>query len=599
MLSVRKVTLGFGGAPLLEEASFEIVAGERVCLVGRNGTGKTSLLEILAGRSAPDRGEVQLAPGCSLAYLPQAIPDALPGTITDLVAEGLAESELPDWEAVTAVERILAELGLEGDALFATLSAGMKRRVFLARALVAEPDLLVLDEPTNHLDIPAIQEMERYLRERFRGAILFVTHDRAFLQALATRILDLDRGRLISWDCDYRRYLERKEAWLEAEAHQQAQFDRKLGEEERWIRRGIQARRTRNEGRVRALLQMRRDHQARRARLGTVHLQIQAAGRSGAKVIAAEGLSFGYGERPLVRDFSVLIERGEKVGIVGPNGAGKTTLLRLLLGELAPDAGTIEHGTRLQVAYFDQLRNQLDDNLTVAETVADGNDSVTLNGRSKHVVGYLEDFLFPADRARSPVSMLSGGERNRLLLARLFARPANLLVLDEPTNDLDLETLELLEERLAEFPGTVLIVSHDRAFLDSVVTELLVLDGTGRVESAVGGYSDWLARNAQAAEAPPVATRDPSPPRPARPEKPRRFLNRERWELEALPGEIETLEAEQAAIAARLADPKLYQETPDEVAGLNRRHDEIERLLPEKYARWDELESLRAALEDT
>jgi|TARA_B110000037_G_scaffold223191_1_gene303595 ATP-binding cassette subfamily F protein uup len=595
MLSLRKITLSYGGAPLLDELSLEIRENDRACLVGRNGTGKTSLLEIIAGIHPPDRGEIQLAPGRKLAYLPQAIPDVIEGTIETVVSSGLDHEDLAEWEVMTKVDRLLDEMELSGDEPFNTLSAGMKRRVILAQAVVSEPDLLVLDEPTNHLDIPSIRWMERYLKERFRGALLFVTHDRAFLQALATRILDLDRGRLISWDCDYRKYLERKEEWLEAEATQSAQFDKKLAEEERWIRRGIQARRTRNEGRVRALKQMRLDHQSRRQKMGTVHLRIEAAERSGAKVIAVEDLHFAYEDHPpTIEHLSFLIERGDKVGIVGPNGAGKTTLLRLLLGKLQPTSGTVTHGTKLQIAYFDQLRDQLDESRTVVDMIADGNETVTIGGRSQHVMSYLQDFLFPPDRARSTISMLSGGERNRLLLARLFTQPANVLVLDEPTNDLDLETLDLLEEQISHFSGTVLIVSHDRAFLDDVATDLLVLDGNGDIKPFIGGYSDWLAQDTASATAMPRKFVSKAPEAKAkRSTKQRKFLNRERWELEAIPGEIEKLDEEQATIAEQLSDPKLYQEYPDKVTSLQARNKEVEELLATKYARWDELEALR------
>lgn len=595
MLSVRKVTMSFGGAPLLEDASLEVSAGERVCLVGHNGAGKSTLLGIVDGTLAPDQGEVQLAPGNRLASLPQTVPADLVGTIESVVSGGLDDTGLPEWEMQTQVERILEEMELEGGRTVETLSAGLKRRVLLARALVSDPELLILDEPTNHLDLPAIRWTETFLRERYRGALLFVTHDRTFLQNVATRIIDLDRGRLISWDCDYRTYLERKAEWLAAEAHQQAEFDKKLAEEERWIRRGIQARRTRNEGRVRALKRMREEHRARRQKIGSVNLQIDAANRSGNKVIAAEEASFAYGDTAVINPFSTLISRGDRIGIVGPNGAGKTTLLRLLLGELSPASGEVQLGTNLEIAYFDQLRNQLDEDQTVVESIAGGSETVSLQGGTKHVMSYLGDFLFPPDRARSPVSMLSGGERNRLLLARLFTRPANLLVLDEPTNDLDLETLELLEERLTEFTGTILLVSHDRSFLDHVVTDLLVLDGSGSVESFVGGYSDYLA---QKRPPPPAPARQSTKPAVGkRPPRPRKFLNRERWELEALPGEIEELESEQAVLAERLADPSLYQGSSDALLKIQSRIHEIESKLPEKYARWEELESLREALE--
>jgi len=488
-LTLRKVSIGFGGPhPLLDEVSLVLSEGERACIVGRNGAGKSTLLRIAAGTLAPDSGEVYHPAHVRVAYLPQEIPDNLAGTVAELVHAGLREAEQHDWEAERRVERLLQDMALPAGQRFEALSAGMKRRVLLARELAGAPDVLLLDEPTNHLDIAAIAWIEQLLKG-FRGAVLFITHDRAFLRNVATRILDLDRGTLTSWDCDYPTYLVRKEEWLEAEARQWAVFDKKLSQEEAWIRQGVKARRTRNEGRVRALKRLREEHRARRQRTGSVRLQIEEASRSGVKVIAAEEASVAFDGRTVIDRFSDVVERGDKIGIVGPNGAGKSTLLKLLLGRIEPTSGSVEHGTGLQVAYFDQTRAQLVETETVQQAIGGGREYIEVNGGRKHVIGYLGDFLFPPDRARSPVSMLSGGERNRLLLARLFTEPFNVLVMDEPTNDLDLETLELLEELLANYAGTLLLVSHDRAFLDNVVTDLLVLEGDGQVRAFVGGSS--------------------------------------------------------------------------------------------------------------
>jgi ATP-binding cassette subfamily F protein uup len=597
-LSLRKICLGFGGPLLLDDVSLAIGAGERGCIVGRNGAGKSTLLKIAAGLIKADRGEISLPQNDAIAFLPQEIPETLSGGVAHIVAEGLAKAVLPEWEAERMVERTLSDMGLDGTVAFETLSAGTKRRVLLARAVVSSPEILLLDEPTNHLDIEAIAWLEKFL-VNFRGGVLFVTHDRAFLQSVATRILDLDRSRLTSWDCDYKTYLVRKEEWLEAEARNAAVFDKKLSEEEAWLRRGVKARRTRNEGRVRALLRLREERRLRRERAGSVKLEIEQSRRTGAKVIAADGVSYSYGGAPIIKDFSDVIERGDKIGIVGPNGVGKSTLVKLLLGKLTPESGVIEHGTSLEIAYFDQTREALVETETVQEAIAGGQEYIEINGARRHVMTYLQDFLFPPDRARSPVSMLSGGERNRLLLARLFARPFNVLVMDEPTNDLDLETLELLEDILVDFSGTLLVVSHDRAFLDNVVTELYVLDGSGEVQTYVGGYQDYLlekkARDASAAAK--SASQSKSAKLAGRPAKPRKFLNRERWELEAIPGEIEVLETETAAITARLADPKTYQETPDEIPALQKRLAELEEESNRKFARWEELEALRKELE--
>jgi len=596
MLHARGLTLAYGGPALLDGVSFEVRAGERACIVGRNGAGKSSLMKVLAGVLAPDGGEVYVPPGTGVAMLDQEAPAGLGGSIREVVAGGLDGARVEAWEIERSVDRVLRDLQLDGGAAFATLSAGMKRRVLLGRCLVADPGVLLLDEPTNHLDIDAIAWMESYL-PKFAGALVFVTHDRAFLQRVATRILDLERGQLINWDCDYQTYLQRKQAWIEAEARQRAEFDKKLAKEEVWIRRGIEARRTRNEGRVRALLKMRDEHRGRRERQGTVNLAVEEADRSGLKVIAAENVSFRYGDRTVIRDFSCLIRRGDKVGIVGANGTGKTTLVRLLLGKLEPHAGWVKLGSNLEIAYFDQMREQLDPEMRVVDAIAAGREEVTINGQRRHVLGYLGDFLFSPDRARGPVKALSGGERNRLLLARLFTKPFNLLVMDEPTNDLDLETMELLEERLLEYAGTLLLVSHDRAFLDNVVTELFVLDGSGEVLELVGGYSDYLAiKQPSRAPAGKPASKTGKPK--GKPAKARKFLNRERWEWERLPAEIDALEAEQGTLAEKMGDPAIYEGGgSEEAATIQARLEEIEAELLAKYERWEALDTLKNELE--
>ncbi len=508
LITRRDVRVRFRGPPLLDGVSCHVEAGQRIGLLGRNGAGKTTLMRLVAGDVKPDGGEVLLAPGTRVAMLRQDVPQDVAGTIADVVATGLGAEALAAavddehdaaWRREHAVARILSRMDLGADAAFAPLSSGMKRRVLLARALVAEPDVLLLDEPTNHLDLDAIEWLETFLG-RWGGTLLFVTHDRAFLRRMATRILEIDRGRLFDWSCDYDTFLARKEDALAAEEKQSALFDKRLAEEEVWIRTGIKARRTRNEGRVRRLETMRRERADRRDRQGRAAVRIQEAERSGALVAELDGVSFARETRPIIADLSVTVMRGDRIGIVGPNGAGKTTLLRLLLGSLEPTSGSVRRGTNLQVAFFDQLREQLDDEKSVADNVSDGSETVRIDGAPRHVLGYLKDFLFDAERARLPVKFLSGGERNRVLLARHFAKPANLIVLDEPTNDLDAETLELLEERLMEYTGTVIVVSHDRAFLDNVATSLLAFEPeeprpgrpTHVVLEYVGGYSDWL-----------------------------------------------------------------------------------------------------------
>ncbi|HND61262.1 MAG TPA: ATP-binding cassette domain-containing protein [Opitutaceae bacterium] len=592
LVSLLDVSLSFGGAPLLDRVNLQIDRGERVCLVGRNGAGKSTLMKVITGELKPDAGQVFRQPGAAFATLRQEVPAGLAGTVRTVVeGEGGAFEQHHDWERHDRVERLLEQMGLPAETEFAALSAGQKRRVLLARGLVEAPQLLLLDEPTNHLDLESIRWLEEFLLE-WDGALLFVTHDRAFLRRLSTRIVEVDRGQLIGWACDYDTFLTRKQAVLEAEEVERAQFDKRLAQEEEWIRRGVKAQRSRANARIHALERMRAERLARRDRAGTAKLTAQESDRSGFKVITCTGAGFRYEDRWIIRDLDVRIERGDKVGIVGPNGAGKTTLLRLLLGELTPQAGTVEQGTRLEVVYFDQLRAQLDETMRVQDAVADGNATVTINGRTRHVISYLEDFLFEPARARTPIRALSGGERNRLLLARLFIKPCNVLVLDEPTNDLDAETLELLEDLLVEFGGTLLLVSHDRAFLNEVCTSLLVFEGEGRVTEYLGGYDDWqreqAARAAARAAAAARQAQETAAPRVA--SKARKLTNRERAELEALPAKIEALEAEQAQLTEKLADPAFFKKAGAEVTQATTRLHELEAELARAYARWTELE---------
>jgi ATP-binding cassette subfamily F protein uup len=595
---MQEVSVSFGGLPLLDHINLQIERGERVCLLGRNGTGKSTLMGLLYGELIPDEGEITRQQGLRLGLLPQEVPKGLCGTVSDIVAGGLDDSNAAlfapeddaEWRKHQQVAKTISRLNLDPQAPFETLSAGLKRRVMLARGLVRDPDVLLLDEPTNHLDVEAIESMEEFLL-RSGGTLLFVTHDRMFLQKLATRIVELDRGSLIDWSCDYENFQKRKQALLEAEAEQWVQFDKKLAREETWLRQGIKARRTRNEGRVRALEKMREARRTRRELTGSVRMRTQEAGRSGKLVVEAEAVSFGYiKETPVIRGLSTLIMRGDKVGIIGPNGSGKTTLLRLLLGELPPQEGRLRHGLHLEVAYFDQLRAQLEEDKSVLENVGEGNDVIVFNGRPRHILGYLQDFLFSPERARSPVRILSGGERNRLLLARLFTKPSNVLVMDEPTNDLDTETLELLEELLLDYPGALLLVSHDRTFLNNVVTSTLVLEGEGRVGEYVGGYDDWLRRRRPVApvDTGKIATRTVTQ-RP-RPERRQSLSYKEQRELEALPPLIETLEAEQAKLYASLSDPSFYQRRGAEIAGAKVRLESLERELDDAYRRWEALE---------
>jgi len=603
LLDLKDLTLSLGGPPILDRVNLQVAKGERISLVGRNGEGKSTLLRILAGVVSPDSGEIIRAPGLRVGMLPQEVPNDCSGTVRSLVHSGFAAVGVPDpgWEQAQVVAQALTRGGLDGDADFATLSTGNQRRALLARAMVVSPDILLLDEPTNHLDIDAIAWLEDELR-RFAGTLLFVTHDRAFLRGLANRIIELDRGRLRDWTCDYATFVTRRDEALRVEQEQWSEFDRKLAREEVWIRQGVRERRTRNEGRVRELMKMRAQRQSRRDQLGNAKLSFQDAQRSGKLVVRVTNLRFSWGEQIMVRDFSTLIQRGDRLGILGPNGSGKTTLLRLLLGELAAQSGTVEHGTNLAIAYFDQQRDQLDENQTVLENVTGGHDTVNFGGRSVHAITYLKNFLFTPDRARSPISHLSGGERNRLLLARLFTRPANVLVLDEPTNDLDIETVELLEELVADFDGTLILVSHDREFLDNVTTSTLVLEGDGHIAETVGGYADWArasrqeeksARKAARREAAKAAQTKGQPAPTLRTgsgaDSRQRLSWKERQELEALPQQIEGLEDEQRDLHARLADPASYRQGGSEIGAAQARLTELSGQLIVLYDRWSEL----------
>ena len=627
---IHGVSVSLGGPLLLDEATLLIDGGERIGLLGRNGAGKSTLLKILNGDIPPDSGEIVKSAETRVSLLPQDVPDALPGTVYDIVASGgpghlellrqyhdltvqmargsdvdlLKELERVQhrletsgaWHFHQRVEMLISWANLDGDAEFRLLSAGLKRRVFLARALANEPDLLLLDEPTNHLDIDAILWLEAFLL-RFDGTIVFVTHDRAFLQRLATRIVEIDRGHLLSFDCDYDTYLERRQTMLDAEEKAWQDFDRKLAKEEVWIRQGIKARRTRNEGRVRALEQLRLERDLRRERMGNARIAITEAARSGRLVAEAEKVSFGFDGKKILENFSTAIIRGDRVGILGPNGSGKTTLLKSLLGELKPQKGRVRLGAGLKIAYFDQLRAQLDDDRTLRDSIADGGDTVFVEGTSRHVVGYLQDFLFSPAQIQSPVRLLSGGERNRLLLAKLFSVPSNVLVLDEPTNDLDMETLSLLEERLLTYSGTILLVSHDRAFLNNVVTSTFVFEDDGRLKEYVGGYDDWLRQRqepATPAEPKAVVDEKKEPTRERSPQTKRKLSYKEAKELEMLPQRIEALERERTEIIAALSSSEFYAESDSaRIGSTTAQLEALELELDEAYSRWEELEDLR------
>jgi len=596
LLTLLDVTLHFGGPAILEKINFQVDPGERVCLLGRNGAGKSTLMKVIAGEMKPDTGDVFRPAGAVYRRLTQEIPPELAGTVHDIVQGGLRPNDdhhEEDWERDVRVEDLIAAIRLPSAQEFSALSGGLKRRALLARALAGQPDLLLLDEPTNHLDLESILWLEEFLLEK-KPTLFFVTHDRAFLRRISTRIVELDRGRLAGWACDYDTYLVRKQEVLEAEEKQRALFDKKLAQEEEWIRRGVKAQRSRATARIHALQAMRAQARARRDRTGTATIKLAEAERSGVKVIEAENVTYAWGDgKTVIRDFSAVIRRGEKIGILGPNGAGKTTLIKLLLGQLAPTTGSVKHGTNLEVVYFDQLRAQIDDNKTVADNIANGNSTVTIDGRTRAVISYLQDFLFEPARARTPARVLSGGERNRLLLARLFTQPANFLVLDEPTNDLDAETLDLLEDLLVEFQGTLLLVSHDREFLDEVVTSTLVFEGDGRIGDYAGGYTDWMQDKAKEAAraavlaAVPVKTAT-APKSPAK--AGRKLSGKEQKELEALPATIEALEKEQVELTAKLADPSFYRTQSAKFTEVKARLDAVEQEHAVAFSRWEELE---------
>ncbi len=635
LVVLDQISHAYGHLPLLNKAALQVEPGERIAIIGRNGTGKSTLMQIIGGELAPDAGTVWTQPGARVARLVQDVPLSANLPVFDVIAEGLGDlgalianyhhaavevatdysdeamtrlgnfqhelEERDGWSLEQRVELIVTKLGLPSEAIVDTLSGGWKRRVLLARALVSQPDVLLLDEPTNHLDIEAIEWLETFLME-YAGAVIFVTHDRTFLEKVATRIVEIDRGMLTSWPGNYLTFERKKEEWLANEELQNAKFDKKMAQEEVWLRRGVKARRTRDEGRVKALMAMRAERAARRAQMGNVRMQVDQADASGKMVFEAKHLSHAFARgddssglsAPVVKNLSLRVMRGDRIGLIGPNGAGKTTLLRLLLGEMTPQAGEVRRGANVQVAYYDQQREQLDPDRTVVDTVGDGADTVTVNGVPKHVHGYLADFLFSPERARSPVRALSGGERNRLLLARLFTRPANVLVLDEPTNDLDLETLELLEAQLVEWPGTLLLVSHDRRFLDNVVTSTLAFEGNGRVQEYVGGYEDWLRQSRTAVEAshparPQVAEPKVPPARKSTSKSKRSF--KEEKEYSDLPKRIAKLEEEQQQLQATMARPEFYKEGAGTIKKTMARVETIEQELLTAMARWDALDS--------
>ncbi len=627
LISLQEISLAFGGPLLFEDLSLQLEAGERVALLGRNGVGKTTLMKVLAGQIGIDQGEIVYQKGVKVTHLPQEVPRDIKGTVFDIVFSGLGErakllsdyhhltqrlhsehapelmreldrlqGELDStqgWDLNAEVEFILSHVKIDGEADFTTLSAGQKRRVLLAKALVIKPEVLLLDEPTNHLDIDTINWLEEFLKD-YSGTVFFVTHDRMFMTHLATRIIELDRGKIFNWSCDYPTFLQRKQMALEIESAQRADFDKKLAEEEVWIRKGVKARRTRNEGRVKALELMREEKKSQRHQIGQARIQAQEAETSGRLVIKATHLNFSYGENCLIRHFSTQIARGDKIGVIGANGSGKTTLLRILLGKLAPDKGTVRLGTNLEIAYYDQLREQLDEEKTVIENVAQGSETVVLNGKPRHIIGYLQDFLFTPDRARTPVKVLSGGERNRLFLARLFTKPSNFLVMDEPTNDLDIETQELLEELLMDYSGTLILVSHDRAFLNNVVTSTIALEGNGEIYEYPGGYDDWLAQ--RKISAPQEKSKEKVVKEielPAKPLVRRKLSFKEQRELETLSNTIETLEAEQEGIYNVLGDANFYQKDPKEIAQIKIRLESLEDELLKAFERWEYLEDLK------
>jgi ATP-binding cassette subfamily F protein uup len=602
-INIQSLALTFGVSRLFDEINLNIEPGEKVALVGRNGSGKSTLLKLIAGNIRPDSGVIAIQKGIRTSYLEQTVPEAMPGTVFEVVDGGLDRFQAPrepqsDQDRRQPVEKVISHLGLEAWGVFNALSAGLKRQVLLARALVAEPDILLLDEPTNHMDIDSIKLLEEIL-SRFRGALVFVTHDRTFLQRIATRIVEIDRGKLFDQAGDYATFLERRAAARVIEEIENTAFDKKLEKEEQWVRHGVKARHARNEGRVRKLQKMREIRRQRKERPGTVKMEAQEFERSGMLVVKAEKVSFSYGDKPVITDLSTTIMKGDRVGILGPNGSGKTTLLRLLLGELQASAGIMRLGTNLQISYFDQLREQLDESKTVQENVVEDSDFVTVNGKRRHIIGYLQDFLFSPDQIRSYVSLLSGGERNRLLLARLFTRPSNLLVLDEPTNDLDLETLEPLEDYLMNYAGTVLLVSHDRAFINNIVTSTLVFEGDGVVKEYDGDYDDWLRQRQTEAKPAEVETGKKVITRVTATRPKAKFGFRQQKELALLPLTIQALETEQEELYRAMSGPDYHKKDKAEIISQKERLETVKKLLADSYIRWEELEKLKIIEEDT
>jgi ATP-binding cassette subfamily F protein uup len=627
LVTLREASLSFGGPLLLNHANLAIEPGERIALLGRNGTGKSSLLKCIAGLIQLDDGELSRIQNLRWAYLSQEVPTTVTASVFDTIAEGLGEigrklsefqhishalsehhdeklldkmgriqhelDELGAWKLNQRVTTMLTRMNLDGQAMMNHLSGGLRRRVWLARELISEPDLLLLDEPTNHLDITNIEWMEEFLHS-YKGTLLFISHDRAFVQRLANRIVELDRGQLSSWDCDFQTYLVRRAQALDAEVTQNKLFDKKLAQEEVWIRQGIKARRTRNEGRVRDLKKLRDERRARRDQLGKARINLQDAERSGKLVAEVTDINFSYPERKIISDFSTTIMRGDKIAIIGPNGSGKTTLIKLLLGELKPDSGTVKLGTQLEVAYFDQLRNQLNEEKSVIDNVGEGSTRITIGDQSKHIIGYLQDFMFTPDRAQTPVKALSGGERNRLLLAKLFTKPANILVMDEPTNDLDVETLELLEELLLNFNGTLILVSHDRAFLNNVVTSTLIIEDDGIIDEFVGNYDDCMRQRTHKSTQQPAAAEhtDKVVIQPPAKNKTKKLSYKDQRELDTLPAKIEQFESELEKLNQKMSNPELYKESAKAVASLKERSQSLQLELKQAYQRWEELENI-------
>jgi len=625
LISLQEINLAFSGPLIFDCLNLQLEPGERIALLGRNGAGKTTLMKVMSGQQQVDDGKVIVQKGIQVTLLPQEVPVDISGTVFDIVLSGLGlRAELlsqhhhlthrlqtqqspellrqldalqdkldhtDSWNVNKHVEEVIAKMKLDPDSDFSRLSGGQKRRALLAKALVLKPEVLLLDEPTNHLDIDSMLWLEGFLLD-YPGNVFFVTHDRMFMTRLATRIIELDRGKIFSWSCDYNTFLERKQAALDIEEAQWDHFDKKLAEEEIWIRKGVKARRCRNEGRVKALGRLREEKKAQRKAIGQVRMRTQKVDPSGHRVVKISHLGFGYGENCLVRDLTTQIMRGDKIGVIGPNGSGKTTLLRLLLGKLTPQRGKVSLGTNLQIAYYDQLREQLEEERTVAENVNEGSDTIVINGKPRHIIGYLQDFLFTPDRARTPAKVLSGGERNRLFLARLFSKPSNVLVMDEPTNDLDIETLELLEELLLEYPGTLLLVSHDRVFLNNVVTSTMVLEGDGLINEYAGGYDDWLSQRKPVTSAPVKAKPAKEIIRPKKPIVARKLTSKEQRELDNFASVIEKIEAEQKEIYALLADFNFYQKDPAEIAKTKARSEFLSNELEKAYERWEYLEEL-------